>query len=545
MKKLLLFLMLIPAFVFSQELKIININPDGWGGVINIDPGNSLDLLLDSVQNWIWVSKDNQTGTETGTMIYPYNTIQEGLDAASEDMVVVVLVPRDNSTYQEHLVMSTNNVRLMTLEGQTVAVELQSVGAMGLDIAANGLIIGGGSGNGFTFTGDAGLMIVIDAVRTDVEISYNDISPVAGSIAINPGAAGTVGLKILYNTFHIADGDGAFYAGKNLKDFEIIGNEFIARKGSSTGYAIQMTGFLNGIIADNYIHADTIGTPGISYGIFLHTATSDSHASDSVEIYGNSIQDCKNGISIGHSTQTSDLKAVFIFNNILQRNVDGIDIANDTEVYPATYEIYNNIFDDNTTDINNNHSTDYNGINIIDGAFNLIEFKSSTIPVLTIDANGDVDTLPTADIGDIAIDNSVGMTVVSTEGMQTIGTGGTFERLNEGSIAYTAFHLHDFTHDDGRLTYTGTNTKHFVIHVHLNIESDQAGLIQIQLYKDGALVPLTNDQHDFAVIATDVGLNFIWLEEMATGEYVEVWGTSDTNGDTFDLHSGQIVISQE
>ncbi len=76
--------MLIPALIFSQESKIINVDPDGWGGVINIDPGNSLDLLLDSVQNWIWVSKDNQTGTETGTMIYPYNTIQEGLDAASD-----------------------------------------------------------------------------------------------------------------------------------------------------------------------------------------------------------------------------------------------------------------------------------------------------------------------------------------------------------------------------------------------------------------------------------------------------------------------------
>jgi len=181
----------------------------------------------------------------------------------------------------------------------------------------------------------------------------------------------------------------------------------------------------------------------------------------------------------------------------------------------------------------------------VDGTFNLIEFKSPTNPVLTMGSTGDVDTLATDDIGDIAFTLSGGMAYVSTAGTQTIGTGGTFERLNEGAIAYTGAHLHDFTHDDGRLTYTGTNTKHFTIRVNFNIEGDEvAQLIALQLYKDGALIAATNDQHDYNVQDSDDSIGFAWLVEMATDEYVEVWGTSDTNADEFTLIGGSMVISQ-
>ncbi len=165
--------------------------------------------------------------------------------------------------------------------------------------------------------------------------------------------------------------------------------------------------------------------------------------------------------------------------------------------------------------------------------------------VLTPTSTGFIDTLETADIGEIALTESGGMSYVSTSGTQTIGTGGTFERLNEGAIAYTGSHLHDFTHSDGRLTYTGTVTKHFTVQVSYNIEGDEtAQLVQIQLFKDGALIAATNDQHDYTAVDTDDTVGFVWLLEMATNEYVEVHGTSDANGDTFYLHNGSMVISQ-
>ena len=179
------------------------------------------------------------------------------------------------------------------------------------------------------------------------------------------------------------------------------------------------------------------------------------------------------------------------------------------------------------------------------GTFNLIEFKSPTNPVLTFDSNGDGDTLATDDIGDIAFTLSGAMTYISTEGLMTIGTGGTFERLNEGAIAYTGSHLHDFTHDDGRLTYTGTNTKHFTIDISINIEGEESNQrVEIQLYKDGALITEIKDRHDFTAVDTDDSVGFTWLLEMATNEYVEIHGTSDTNADEFTVLGGSMVISQ-
>lgn len=141
--------------------------------------------------------------------------------------------------------------------------------------------------------------------------------------------------------------------------------------------------------------------------------------------------------------------------------------------------------------------------------------------------------------------HSGGLTYVSTEGTQTIGTGGTFERLNEGAIAYTSDHLGDFTHSDGRLTYTGTPNRHFVVAVNASIESDEANaLIQIRLAKGGSTIVGTNMQHDYTAVDTDASMGFTWLLELATNEYLEVYGTSDQNGDTFVVHNLVMTIGQ-
>ena len=168
---------------------------------------------------------------------------------------------------------------------------------------------------------------------------------------------------------------------------------------------------------------------------------------------------------------------------------------------------------------------------------------SSNITVLTPTSTGNVDTLETADITDLLIEYSGGMCYVSTPGTQTIGTGGTFERLNEGAIAYTASHLVNFTHSDGRLTYTGTTTKHFHVEGHVNIEGDEtAQLVQIRLAKDGTTIAGTEMQHDYTAVDTDAVIAFCWLIDLATNEYLEIYGTSDTNGDTFEVHNLQLII---
>jgi len=357
MKKILLFLLLFIPVVLSGQ------------AVINLDKsslGTLNTLLLDNM-NMIWVSLDNTTGVETGSLIYPYNTIQEGLDAANSGNAVIVLAPAsDTAFYNEHLVMSTNNVRLMTLEDQTVMVNLISSGGSGLDIGADSLVIGGGSGMGFTFTADDGLMMVIDADRSDVEISYNKIVvDGGGTIGINPGAAGATRLTVKNNLFIVSSGQGAFFAVKSLDDVAILDNEFQGAD-STSGYAIQISGFTNGIIAGNFIHRGAIVAGGFASGIFPHTNVADSHTSDSLEIYNNIVQDCSNGIRLGHSNG-ADMKEIYIYGNILQRNTRGLFVHNDAQVYPATYDIYDNVFSDNEFDVSNDHATPLNyGFNALD-----------------------------------------------------------------------------------------------------------------------------------------------------------------------------------
>ncbi len=546
MKRILFLLaFLVPWILSAQEEQIVNIDPGGWGGIINIDPGGSLDVLLDSVQNWIWVSKDNQTGTETGTMIYPYDSIQNAIDVAPAHSVIVVLAPRDNSAYIEHLVIATDSVRLMTLEGQTVRVELQSSSSTGLLITGDGVIIGGGSGMGFTFSADAGRMIELAADEADVEISHNTIIvDGGGTMGISVGAAGATRLKVKHNLFVVASGQGGFFATKNLDDVDISNNEFQGAD-STSGYAIQFSGFNGGAIHSNYIHKGQTVGGGFASGIFPHTNTSGSHVSDSLEIYKNLVQNCSNGIRLGHANG-ADMKEIYVYNNILQHNSRGIFVHNDAQVFPATYDIYTNNFSDNTNNVVNDHATGLNiGLNTFDEATIIGNLATTTTTVLTPLSTGEIDTLETADIGDVALNHSGGLVYVSTEGTQTIGTGGTFERLNEGAIAYTSDHLSDFTHDDGRLTYTGTVTKHFGIVVNVTIESDEvAALIAIRLAKGGSTIEGTNMQHDFTAQDTDDSWGFCWLLELATDEYVEVFGTSDTNGDTFVLHNLTMCIKQ-
>lgn len=563
MKKFIFLLaFLVPWILSAQEEQIVNIDPGGWGGIINIDPGGSLDVLLDSVQNWIWVSKDNQTGTETGTMIYPYNTIQEGIDVATSGDVVIVLEPVSGIAYAEHLVIATDSVRLMTLEGQTVRVELQSSSSTGLLVTGDGVIIGGGSGMGFTFSANAGRMIELAADEVDVEITYNTIIvDGGGTMGISVGAAGATRLKVKHNLFIVASGQGGFFATKNLDDVDISNNEFQGAD-STSSYAIQFSGFNGGAIYDNYIHKGQTVGGGFASGIFPHTNTSDPHTSDSLEIYNNIVQNCSNGIRLGHSNG-ADMKENYVYNNILQYNSRGIFVHNDAQVFPATYDIYNNNFSDNTNNVVNDHATGLNiGLNTFDEATIIGNLATTTTTVLTPLSTGEVDTLETADVTEVTLDtlnvnyitvndflfyqSHGAMTYVSTAGTQTIGTGGTFERLNEGAIAYTAAHLNDWTHDDGRLTYTGAESQHFIIHVDVTIESDEVtALVQIQLAKGGSTIAGTNMQEDYTVQDTDASMGFSWIEEMATNEYLEVFGTSDTNGDTFFVHNITFTVTQQ
>lgn len=123
-------------------------------------------------------------------------------------------------------------------------------------------------------------------------------------------------------------------------------------------------------------------------------------------------------------------------------------------------------------------------------------------------------------------------TYVSTPGTQTIGTGGTFERLNEGTIAYTGDHLHEFTHDDGRLTYISPTEISMTVAATVSVESGEtAQIIQFRIAKNGATIAGTNMPVEFTAVNRNAAVPLGWLLDMAQNDYIEVWCTSNTNGD--------------
>ena len=129
-----------------------------------------------------------------------------------------------------------------------------------------------------------------------------------------------------------------------------------------------------------------------------------------------------------------------------------------------------------------------------------------------------------------------GQTSLTTPGTQTIGTGGTFERLNEGNMAYTGSHLHEFSHDDGRLTYTRHTDISMTMIATVSVDSGEtAQKIQLRFAKNGTTIEGTNMSVDFTAVNKNAAIPLFWMIDMSQNDYVEVWGTSDTNGDTFNV----------
>lgn len=174
-------------------------------------------------------------------------------------------------------------------------------------------------------------------------------------------------------------------------------------------------------------------------------------------------------------------------------------------------------------------------------SLNSVEFVNGA----TID-NSETDTLRfietvTKFVGEIFITGHVtegehesGQTALTTAGTQTIGTGGTFERLNEGNMAYTGSHLHEFTHDDGRLTYTRHTDISMTMNATISIESGEVSqMIQLRFAKNGTTLSDSNMAVNFSAVNSNAAIPLFLMIDMSQNDYVEVWGTSDTNGDTF------------
>lgn len=143
-----------------------------------------------------------------------------------------------------------------------------------------------------------------------------------------------------------------------------------------------------------------------------------------------------------------------------------------------------------------------------------------------------------------AIGHNASLMYISTPGTIAITTGGTFEKLLGGAIAYTGTHLEGFSHATGRLTRIG-ETKDFLISGAFTIESgENTQNVCLRIAKNGTTIEPTDMQADFSVQNSHRNAPLVWIVELAENDYIEIYVTSDTNGDDVIFHSGVIALTQ-
>ena len=99
------------------------------------------------------------------------------------------------------------------------------------------------------------------------------------------------------------------------------------------------------------------------------------------------------------------------------------------------------------------------------------------------------------------------------------------------------------TESDGRLTYTGTPTIHATIIANVSIEADEvAQVVQLRLAENGTTIAGTNMTREFETQNKDSCIGLNWLIELATNDYIEVYGTSDEDGDTFQVNNLTLTV---
>ena len=104
----------------------------------------------------------------------------------------------------------------------------------------------------------------------------------------------------------------------------------------------------------------------------------------------------------------------------------------------------------------------------------------------------------------------------------------------------TASQLHNFTHTDNRLTFTGSSGT-FMATASISISSSGATQSQLHFFKNDALVPGSSISRkistggDIGAVTTSSLITFI------TGDYVELWVETD-DGDSLTVETGCLSI---
>lgn len=107
----------------------------------------------------------------------------------------------------------------------------------------------------------------------------------------------------------------------------------------------------------------------------------------------------------------------------------------------------------------------------------------------------------------------------------------------------TAVTLNGFAHSNNRLTYTGSERRMFWVDVNASVQSASNNrVLGFALYKNGILVSgsriITRTEGNNSRAMPGISVPVM----LAQGDYIEVWGTNDTNASNFTVNEMQVVV---
>lgn len=137
-----------------------------------------------------------------------------------------------------------------------------------------------------------------------------------------------------------------------------------------------------------------------------------------------------------------------------------------------------------------------------------------------------------------------GQSYISTGGTMTVTTAETFEKVQGGSIAFTGVHLEHFTESNGRLTYNGSPTKDMHLTVSGKWESGETAQdVQMVMAHNGTIHPWSTVGQTFTAQNAHAPISLTCIITMETNDYLEIYATSDTNGDEIIFDNMIIVLT--
>jgi len=291
----------------------------------------------------IYVDNSNTAGPWNGTIDYPYQYIQDGIDNATAGDTIIVMP----GNYNEDLNIDKADLNIRSESGKDITtIKLTGVVKYGIEINAGAIntTIGGESGHGFTIMGpdsapSGSFLISVNNAPSGVEISYNTIDTTGiASIGISVGAAGSSDLTITHNDFiGIDSGDGAIWS-PHVDVFEVSWNTFTGAGKTNGGYQIETVD-----IQTATIHNNTIEDGGMAITILASDGGGTYGNTNNVSICDNVVNDSKYGLIIYDADTNGNVENLFANHNTFTNGTYGVRIVGDGDQ-----------LDEDTIDINYN-----------------------------------------------------------------------------------------------------------------------------------------------------------------------------------------------